>query len=251
MPSVVHLGSFGDQRPSDLSGLSDAIAKGAELGTRVSTIRAKQAADAADAAAKQRQYELEKAKSDLDKEKTHLEMSDKLLNQVSELAFKADPSYVNGQSTTKNMNLQNFEQTPNYQQYRKLLKKYGAEGSLNEDGTIQYKSSKEYGDAWIPTFKAAYLAKHQAGLPTTPAEDTTFNLANADPGLRAQIGKLLEGDPRFMQAQADKNDTEMANLVESYLGMFSRTGNVYTKGLSGGASTNSNDPNDPLGLKQR
>ena len=254
--NIVHLGSFGQPQESPVSGLSDALAKGFAIGEQRRSTQLEQAKlDAAekqnafDNAQKLRQLAQKDAEDKLAEEKQHLEMSSKMVDQVSAKAFSMDPDYVNGLTDKPNTMLAVFEQSDQYKELAKVAKKYGVEGAVNDNGTINYKSSKELNETRMDAFKTSYIQKKRSGQPTTPDEDIGYEFASVDPGLRAQIGALVSKDLRFRQAQIAGDDKTMGDIVASYITMFKRTGNTFSGALGQSTGVNPADRLEILNKK--
>lgn len=258
--NVVNLGSYGQPQESPLSGLSDALAQGFQVGAqrqanalREQELAQKNKQDAASNRLERSKYRLELAKyqtqntkDTLDNEKKALDMAEHTVNLASARAFSLDPDYVNGLTPTPNTNLAMFEQTDTYKNATKLVKKYGAEGFLDEQGKIIYKTEANFAEQKMENFKAAFQQKRQQGLPITQEEGIYFEYASLDPALRGQVAKLVEDDELFLQAQETGNDKAMAERIDAYMQMFKRKTSPLASGLAPQGAT---DNNDRLGLR--
>lgn len=237
--AVINLGTFGDRRESELSGLSTALAQGLQVGTgmrearvREETLKATLAQNAIENKRAQQEIDLKKAQQTFDKEIKGKEFAKKMVEDLSlKMAGMDNPTKAD------------FKASPGYKQMAKVIKRYASE-FIGEDGEILEMPIKELILNKADAIAGMVSEKKVAGQALTPGEAAFYDDYQKDKTALARIYEAVQYDDRFMDAQERGDDEAMARIVDTYRAKIFAKRSPTSEQLA-------TDPRDTLRLLQR
>jgi len=239
MAYVTNLGQYGSARESPLSGFSEALATGLDLGQRKRESQARMASDTSNTAMRVEEHQLNKQRLTAELAKAKADEMDKnrsnTVKTVEQLSL-----YLNDKSPQEQ---QVFKQTDHYKQVQKIVKEYAPE-FIDDNGDIIPLQNKDIYETQLSKIAATNAQVLQSGGQLSPGQQQAQDLLDkVEPRILASVLDAASNDPDMFDATPEERQAILKKYLDSAMQtrqMIKSSGNPITRGLG--------SPTDPLGL---